>query len=307
MIILCAIIFCMIFIIVLQYKSLRKIKNDLIYIRDKLNKIDLEKTEEKILLFSDDKQIKGLLNEINKILIHSREISARHRKIEISMKKMLSNISHDLKTPLTVILGYLETMKLNKDIDTEKREVMLSKAHRKTEELTVLINKFFDLAKLEAGDKKLPISRVNMSEICRKNILNYYDILMKDEIEVNISIPETDIYAHGNEEAINRILSNLISNAVKYGREGKTLGLKLYFDEKYVYTEVFDKGCGIDEINKGRVFERMYTLEDSRNKYYKGSGLGLTITKRLIEKLGGNIELYSKPYEKTSFIFSLPK
>lgn len=120
--------------------------------------------------------------------------------------------------------------------------------------------------------------------------------------EVNIEI---NIYALGNLDALRRIMNNLISNAIKYGSEGKYLGLKLSYDDNYCYVDVWDKGKGIEEINVDRVFERMYTLEDSRNKLYQGSGLGLTITKRLVEKLGGSISIKSKPYEKTCFTFQL--
>ena len=146
-----------------------------------------------------------------------------------------------------------------------------------------------------------------MSEVCRKNILEFYENLTSKGFEVNINIPETSIFALGNIEALERIMNNLISNAIKYGSEGKYLGVKLSYDENYSYVEICDKGKGIEEINVENVFERMYTLEDSRNKLYQGSGLGLTITKRLIEKLGGEISLKSKPYERTSFIFKLKR
>jgi signal transduction histidine kinase len=225
----------------------------------------------------------------------------------MTMKKMLSNISHDLKTPLTVVLGYIEAIKLDRNISNEERDVLLSKVDNKTHEVLELINKFFDLAKLESGDKDIPLTRINMNEVCRKNILTFYDILTSKGFEVIIDIPESNIYTMGNEEALDRILDNLISNAIKYGNEGMVLGLSLRNDDNYVYVVIWDKGKGISETHKDKVFERMYTLEDSRNKLYQGSGLGLTITKRLVEKLAGEIFLESKPYEKTSFTFKLKR
>ena len=115
------------------------------------------------------------------------------------------------------------------------------------------------------------------------------------------------IYAFGNLEALDRIMNNLISNAIKYGNDGKYIGLNLSCDDNFTYVEIWDKGKGIDETNIEKVFERMYTLEDSRNKLYQGSGLGLTITKNLVNKLGGEIFLESTPYEKTSFTFKLKR
>jgi len=306
-ILLLIIILILICIINFQYISRRDRSVNLKYIENKLKKIKKEKTNEKILVVTEDKELRKLLIEINSLLDFSQKVYADYTRKEISMVKMLSNISHDLKTPLTVVLGYIETIKLDQDINSEEREILLSKVHNKTLEVIELINKFFDLAKLESGDKEIPITRVNINEVCRKSILDFYENLTAKGYEVNIEIPETNIYALGNIEALERIMNNLISNAIKYGSDGKYIGLNLSYDDDFTYVEVWDKGKGIDEINVEKVFERMYTLEDSRNKLYQGSGLGLTITKRLVEKLGGEISLKSKPHERTSFTFKLKR
>ncbi|MCB2288555.1 sensor histidine kinase [Clostridium sp. CS001] len=301
------IIFILICIILLQYKHKKEESKNLEYIVIKLNKIVKENTNEKLLVVTSDKEIRKLLVIINKLLDFNQKITSDYKRKEISMDKMLSNISHDLKTPLTVVLGYIETIKLDKDIKKDEREILISKVHKKTLEVIELINKFFYLAMLESEDMDLPITRVNMNEVCRENILSFYETLTSRGYEVNIEIPETNIYALGNLDAIKRIMDNLISNAIKYGSEGKCIGLNLTYDDNYSYVEIWDKGKGIDEMNTLKVFERMYTLEDSRNKLYQGSGLGLTITKRLIEKLGGEISLKSSPYERTSFTFKLKR
>lgn len=294
-------------IICFQYKRQKQRNTSLKYIHEKLNSIILNSTSEKLLAFTDDKELIPILTEINNLLDLNEKVLAHYSKTEITMKKMLSNISHDLKTPLTVVLGYIETIRLDSNMSSEEKNALLSKVENKTEEVIELINKFFDLAKLESSDKDIPLTRINMNEVCRKNILNFYDILTTKGFEVIIDIPENNIYCLGNEEALDRTINNLISNAVKYGSEGKILGLSLRCDEESVYIEVWDKGRGINEIHKDRVFERMYTLEDSRNKLYQGSGLGLTITKRLVEKLNGEIFLESKAYERTSFTVKLKR
>lgn len=305
MTILYVIIFIMACIIVFQYAQKKNESKNLKYIKDKLNSIIKDKTDEKVLIVDADKEMSGLLVAINKFIDFNQKVLADYSEKEISMRKMLSNISHDLKTPLTVVLGYIETIKLEPDLKSKEKEILLSRAYDKTLEIVKLINKFFDLSKLESGDKDISITRINISEVCRKNILNYYETLTRNGIEVNIDIPELNIYAMGNEEALDRVLSNLISNAIKYGSDGKIIGLNLRCDEEFVYVDIWDKGKGIEEKEQDKVFERLYTLEDSRNKYYEGSGLGLTITKRLLEKMGGEIILESKPYEKTTFTFKL--
>ncbi|OOM75512.1 sensor histidine kinase YycG [Clostridium puniceum] len=301
------VIIILIIIIIIQYMSRRERSNNLKYIQNKLKTIISEANSEKLLVVTDDKELRELLVVINNLLDFSQKVFADYKKKEMSMNKMLSNISHDLKTPLTVVLGYIETMKLDEDISKEDGKMLISKVHKKTHEVIDLINKFFDLAKLESGDKEVSLTRVNMNEVCRKNILDFYDNLTIKGFQVDIQIPDVTIYALGNLEALDRIMNNLISNAIKYGNDGKYIGLNLSYDDNFTYVEICDKGKGIDEINIEKVFERMYTLEDSRNRLYQGSGLGLTITKRLVNKLSGEIFLESKPYEKTSFTYKLKR
>lgn len=307
LIILCIVIALLICIILYQYFSQKARNENLVYIKGKLKQILNDNNEEKVLVVTDDKVLKDLLSEINKLLENNQKILAEYRKKEDSMRKMLSNISHDLKTPLTVVLGYIETINLDKDMHNDEKKVLLEKVHDKTIEVIDLINKFFDLAKLESGDKDISLTRININEICRKNILSFYDILNSKGFEVDINIPEKDLYVFGNEEALDRILNNLLSNAVKYGTDGKFIGLSIEENEKSIYIHVIDKGRGIEEDKIDRVFERMYTLEDSRNRTFQGSGLGLTITKRLVEKMNGEIFLKSIPNKTTSFTVKLKR
>ncbi|PGM61028.1 two-component sensor histidine kinase [Bacillus cereus] len=302
-----AVIFILLIIIYVQYKIRKNNSRNLRYTYEKLENIVKEKTGEKLLVMTDDKELQKLLVTINHLLDAKQKMNADHAKVEISMRKMLSNISHDLKTPLTVILGYTEMLNVDKTINGEERQLLLQKVHVKTLEVMELIHKFFDLAKLESGDKAIEITKINMNEICREKILSFYDLVTSKGFEVHIDIPERNIYAFGNAEVIGRVLNNLISNAIAYGYDGKTLGMVLREDETGVYIDVWDKGKGIDESHIDKVFERMYTLEDSRNRLYQGSGLGLTITKRLVEAMDGKIHLSSKPYEKTIFTVVLTK
>ena len=299
------VIILLLVIIVVQHNASRSRSRNLDYISNKIKSMMEDNTSDKILVFTGDAELRGLLEQINNLLEYNQKKLVHFNKTEISMRKMLSNISHDLKTPLTVILGYLETIRIFDNMREEEKEQILSKIYSKTLEILDLINKFFDLAKLESGDKEIPITRININEICRKNILSFYDILTSTGNEVSIEIPDENIYALANEEALDRILNNLITNSIKYGSSGKIIGLTVEKDENYVFMKVWDRGKGIADIHKEKVFERMYTLDDSRNKLFQGSGLGLTITKRLAEKLGGEITLKSQPYEKTEFIVKL--
>lgn len=289
------------------FRSRLNLRTEIKYIRNKLRKVVNEETGERLLLNTEDKYIKSLLIQINRLLDHNQKIKGNCNSIELSMRKMLSNISHDLKTPLTVILGYIEIINNDKSLTSEKVMSLLKTVNLKTVEVLALINRFFELVKLESGDKKLNSSRIDICEVSRKIILDYYEILISKEFEVVIDIPDDSVFVSGDEDAIERVLNNLITNAIQYGSDGKMVGLKIRITDNDVFVEISDKGKGINEMHKDRVFERMYTLEDSRNTNYQGSGLGLTITKRLVEQMGGGISLDSVPFEKTIFSVRLKR
>ena len=233
--------------------------------------------------------------------VTNRRLKAEFRRSEASAKKMLSNISHDMKTPMTVLLGYLEIMRLN-----GVTEELLAKTEQKAQGVVDLMNQFFTLAKLESGDTDIELSKLDLSELCRESVLDFYEILTEQGFEVEAVIPEQPVFVEGNREAFMRILNNLISNAVRYGAEGHYLGIFVRTEEKQVYVEVTDRGKGIDTAFAESVFERLFTMEDSRNRRIQGNGLGLTIARNLAEQMGGTLTLESIPHVKTVFTLTLP-
>ncbi|MFJ7186506.1 sensor histidine kinase [Lysinibacillus xylanilyticus] len=294
-------------IIIFQMRVKKQQNASIQYMHQKLQAIINEQSSEKILVPTANQELQQLLIAMNALLDHNQRVLATHRKMESSMKKMLANISHDLKTPLTVVLGYTEMLQLKQSLSEEEQRRLLKGVHSKSLEVLKIIHTFFDLAKLEAGDTDYPMTKINVNEICRKNILSFYDMVTSMGLEIDIAIPEMSVYAFGNEGALDRVLNNLLSNAVAYGAAGNIIGLTVRNDDTNIFIDVWDRGKGIDEYHIDNVFERMYTLEDSRNKSFQGSGLGLTITKRLVELMGGSIQLSSIPYEKTIFTVSLKR
>lgn len=287
---LCICIAVLICIVVYQQFVFRRgIQKQLKEISQKLEKIQDTDSDENIMMFTDEQALMELLVQINRLLENQRKMKVDYRRSQISAKKMLSNISHDIKTPMTVILGYLEIMRINGD----KEDEMLLKVEQKAKRVMELINQFFTLAKLEAGDMELEISRINICEVCRENILDFYELLKQKEFQVEVKIPEEAVFIMGNKEALHRILYNLISNVIRYGLDGRYLGLVLRSVKNDVYIDVIDKGKGIEKEFAGNVFERLFTMEDSRNRRIQGNGLGLTIAQTLAQQLGGEIVLES--------------
>lgn len=272
-------------------------------ISGKLKEITDTDSDERVMIFTENQELMELAAQINRLLENHLKVKAEYRRSEIASKKMLSNISHDIKTPMTVILGYLEIMRVNGTCTDE----MLGKIEQKGQNVMELINQFFTLAKLESGDMDLELSKIDVCEICRESILDFYEILTNNDFQVDIDVPETSVYVKGNKEALQRILFNLISNVIRYGAEGKYLGMVLRTDERNVYIDVTDKGKGIEKPFADSVFDRLFTMEDSRNRNIQGNGLGLTIAKNLALQLGGTITLESTPYVKTTFTVKLKK
>lgn len=269
-------------------------------ITQKLSDILEQDTDEQVMVFTDNKVLMELCGQINLLLLDRQKMKADFRKQEIASKKMLSNISHDIKTPLTVILGYLEIMRLSGCEDGN-----LQKVEAKAKQVMELIDQFFTLVKLEAGDKNIEMVKLNINELCRENVLGYYELLMQREYTVDIGIPEQSIFVQGDRESINRILSNLLSNAIRYGGDGKYIGLFLQEEADCVSIDVIDRGKGIEKQFAKNVFERLYTMEDSRNRSIQGNGLGLTIARNLARQMGGDILLWSEPGVQTVFTVKL--
>lgn len=245
----------------------------------KLSEILEQDTDEQVMVFTDDKTLKELCGQINLLLLDRQKMKADFRKQEIASKKMLANISHDIKTPLTVILGYLEIMRLSNCEDEA-----LQKVETKAKQVMDLIDQFFTLAKLESGDKNIEMVQVNINELCRENVLGYYELLVQKDYAVDIIIPEQHIFVQGDRESVRRILGNLLSNAIRYGSDGKYIGFFLREELDFVCIDVVDKGKGIEKQFAASVFERLYTMEDSRNRSIQGNGLGLTIARNLASR-----------------------
>lgn len=298
-------VFVVILILVIIYQRIafgRGAQAKLKQINGKIEEILETDSDEKVMVFTGNPVLKELGAQINRLLNERQKIRADVRREEIASKRMLSNISHDMKTPLTVILGYLEIMRLDR-----KDDEMLQKAEEKAKQIMDMVNEFFTLAKIEAGDTDITLRRLNICEVCRENVLEFYEMLLKEDFEVEISIPEAAVYVQGDREALQRILYNLLSNVIRYGSDGKYLGVFLRQDENSVYIDVVDKGKGIAKEFAANVFDRLYTVEDSRNREIQGNGLGLTIAKNLAGSLGGELTLSSIPGKRTAFTLKLNK
>lgn len=285
--------------IAMQNAKLFKISND-------INKITSGNFNQRIRLQNHSSAFSELMKSLNSLVDKFQKILIQNQKYEEDNKRMISNISHDLRTPLTSLLGYVEFIKDSKLSNDEKKEY-IEIISSKGNDLKKLLEEFFQLSKIDSNDITLNIKKINISEIVRQNIILFMNDFQKLGIEPEVNMSDKDSYAMGDESAAGRIVRNLISNSLKYGSAGKFLGISVREDTRSVFVDVCDKGKGIGKNNIEHIFDRLYTAEKSRSRKLQGSGLGLTIVKKLTEKQNGNITVISEPYIKTVFTFSLPK
>ncbi|MGH8728062.1 MAG: AAA family ATPase [Burkholderiales bacterium] len=217
--------------------------------------------------------------------------------------ELIANVSHDLRTPLASLRGYLETLLMKEDtLPSAKRRSYLEIATKQSAHLTSLVEELFELAKLDFKGFQLDPEPVKLDELARDIFQKFALAAEKNDITLKMSAGPHVPYVQANIGLIERALENLIANALKYARS--RVRLKVLTAEGQVRIEVGDDGSGIAKEDLPLIFERFYRGEKSRKT--PGAGLGLAITKRIVELHGGEIAVRSRPGEGTSFYFTLP-
>lgn len=280
----------------------QKIESAYTYINTRLLDIINDSENNCILIPSDVKVVKETAKGINNLLekFNGRQIDYnRNQKVIL---QIFTNISHDLRTPITVLKGYIEMLYLQSQKEDLPPVIhtTIEKMQRNSQELVHSVNNLFNLAKIQSGDMVYHIQKVNLTQVCHEIILEFYTILEEEKFHVEVNIEDKPLYANIDIEAVGRILKNLIDNAIKYGNAGKFLGISLYKKENHIYIEVEDHGAGISEKDKIHIFTRAYTADRK-----KGNGLGLAISQELANSMGGSISVFSIPQKKTVFTIRL--
>lgn len=233
---------------------------------------------------SVDKDVENLVQNINLIFDSKQKVVAEKKKKEEELRASISNMSHDLRTPLTSIIGYLQMIKSEKPSEADKKEYM-DIVEKRTKSLQKLISSFYDLSRIEGNEYNFNYKKVNLSNVLCENIAVFYNDFINNNIEPVIEIEEGIKEIISDEGAITRIFSNLIGNMIKHGENYVKISLKQEND--IIITEFTNKATGLTQENVDKLFDRFYTVDNSRSD--RNTGLGLYITKVLVEKLGYNI------------------
>jgi signal transduction histidine kinase len=233
--------------------------------------------------------------------------SAAHEIQMVHMKsEFVSNVTHELKTPLTLIRMFSETLESGYVIDEAKRKEFSGIIRRESERLTHLIDNVLDFSKMEAEKKEYQFEEVDVAELVHVTLDSYSYQIQQQGFHLDISLPESSLYIHADRNAIQQCILNLISNALKYFENEKYIGVSLLKNDNHVSLSVTDRGMGIAKEELTKVFEQLFRSSQHKDKAIRGTGLGLTLTKKIIEAHKGTIDVHSQLHEGSTFTITLP-
>lgn len=264
---------------------------------------DMEQIEEQPEQNRQLKSIYGLhsleqvLQRINLLYTARQKERIHYQRREQQLRQEIENISHDLRTPLTSILGYLDLLQ-DEDTSPKEREEYHEIIRKRAKVLQGFIQDFYEISRIEADDYPLVLTSIPVQSTVKEAIVAYYLDFERRNIQVEVSLEETPCYIIADKIQFDRILNNLIQNALKYADQQFTIRQSL--TNNNCCLQFINDSAGLTEEELSRIFERFYTGDQSRNN--QSSGLGLTITKTLTHKMKGQIEAR---IEKNLFILEL--
>ena len=236
-------------------------------------------------------------------IVNLEDISERVR-VENMRKDFVANVSHELKTPLTSISGFAETLKLNENIDKETRNRFLGIIDGEANRLKRLIEDILTLSFIE-NDKKTEKDDINLYSVYRR----VEDMLMISAKTKNIDLncdADESIKIRANADYVKQIILNLVDNAIKYTPENGEVNVKIFKEKDNAVIKVSDTGMGIPKEDQSRIFERFYRVDKARSREIGGTGLGLAITKHIVMNLGGSISVESALEKGSTFTVKIP-
>ena len=230
-------------------------------------------------------------------------ITEQHNAMKMR-QEFFSNVSHELKTPMTSIRGYSELLETGVINDKDASKKALDKIHDEVNNMSTLINDFLMISRLENKDVDVIKHPVHLTPLVDEIIDTMQVEIDKKHLQVDKELE--DITYTSNHQHMHQLLSNLITNSIKYNVDGGKIIIKSYQFGRNIIIEVSDTGRGISKIDQGRVFERFFRCDQGRDKETGGTGLGLAIVKHIVQYYQGNITLTSKLHEGTTFKVTLP-
>lgn len=236
-----------------------------------------------------------------------RTLEQQRKETKLAEQKkdeLILYLAHDIKTPLTSVIGYLSILDENKEMDTTRREKCIHVALEKAARLEKLINEFFEITRFRQADFALAKSKIDLHYMLIQLVDEFTPQLQNAHIEIQINMPE-DVYLYGDANYLARAFQNILKNAVTYSDTNSIIVISAMYQEEHVFISVTNTGDTIPPVQLAHIFEKFYRADEARHGDTGGAGLGLAIAKNIVTLHGGRILVESKN-RKTAFTISLP-
>lgn len=261
------------------FACLASLQNSIQEVADELDEKLKTDTNTLISISSGNRKIRSLAEQINRQLMELRTERLRLKQGDTELKGAITNISHDLRTPLTAICGYLDL--LEQETLPQKSKNYLSIIRERTDAMRTLTEELFQYSVFSLKEDELHLKQICVNDILEQSLAGFYGVFMKESIVPDIQMTEIRVMRLLDKAALRRIFDNILSNAARY-TDGD-LNVKLFSDGRITFSNHASK---LDRIQAERLFERFYTVENAKNS----TGLGLSIARLLVEKMAGNIK-----------------
>ena len=240
-----------------------------------------------------DDEFSAMASNLNRMEADIRKLMDKERESERTKNELITNVAHDLRTPLTSIIGYLELLSSGPAISQEMQKKYIDIAYVKAKRLEKLIEDLFGFTKMNYGRISMNVGKVDIVKLLGQLLEEFYPSFMDKDLtyELKSNVPSQVITADGN--LLARLFDNLINNAIKYGAEGKKVLVKVEAEEEVVSVSVVNFGYVIPEGELHLIFNKFYRVEQSRSTATGGTGLGLAIVKNIVDMHGGTISVTS--------------
>lgn len=261
----------------------------------------ITKTDEKIKLPDELKEAEETMNQIKKEALFNERLAKEN---EQKKNDLIVYLAHDLKTPLTSIIGYLSLLDEEKNLSTKQKNKFIKIALEKSNKLEELINELFEITKYNSETLTIKKEKLNLTLLINQVIEEFYPILKEQNKEINFST-QKDIFIKADSIKMARVFNNLIKNAINYSYDNSKINITIKEDKDLIIT-ISNKSKTLSQEQIDKIFDKFYRIDYSRNTKLGGSGLGLAIAKEIIKAHNGKIQVKSEN-EETTFTITLPK
>ena len=281
--------------------TVRRVKKQISEISDALEDIKNGNGNRRILAETHE-LVAPLAYAINDIILsYEKRLSACHQTDEAN-RQLMTSLSHDVRTPLTTLIGYLDAAHKG-IVDGKERDEYIETARRKAHDLKEYIDVLFDWFKLGSNEFSMNIAEIDLTELTRNILIDWIPIFEDTQVDFTIDIPEQPFRVQIDPDGYMRILNNLIQNVISHSHADK-IEIALSEQNRNIKILLSDNGIGIGKEDLTHIFDRLYKCDKGRSE--KGSGLGLSIVHELVEKLNGTITADSTPGKGTIFTLFFP-